>query len=130
VVLTQLVNINVGLDLYIEKVSRKELAYFRKVNFLIPFFEGFFNTEIENLEDLELTKESVEELRDRCERVLNDRTLAKDLLPTQGGFFFGSINYDKYYYDDVVDVLDNCNALLQEFDNLKEDEFIIFRIWY
>ena len=125
-----------GLDLYIEKVSRyiekvsrKELAYFRKVNFLIPFFEGFFNTEIENLEDLELTKESVEELRDRCERVLNDRTLAKDLLPTQSGFFFGSINYDEYYYDDVVDVLDNCNALLQEFDNLKEDEFIVFRIW-
>ena len=30
-----------GLDLYIEKVSRKKLAYFRKVNFLIPFFEGF-----------------------------------------------------------------------------------------
>ena len=28
-----------GLDLYIDKVSRKELAYFRKVNFLIPFFE-------------------------------------------------------------------------------------------
>jgi len=130
VVLTQLVNINVGLDLYIEKVSRKELAYFRKVNFLIPFFEGFFNTEIENLEDLELTKESVEELRDRCERVLNDRTLAKDLLPTQGGFFFGSINYDKYYYDDVVDVLNNCVTLLQEFDNLKEGESIIFNIWY
>ena len=129
-VLTQLVNINVGLDLYIEKVSRKELAYFRKVNFLIPFFEGFFNTEIENLEDLELTKESVEELRDRCERVLNDRTLAKDLLPTQGGFFFGSINYDKYYYDDVVDVLNNCVTLLQEFDNLKEGESIIFNIWY
>lgn len=119
-----------GLDLYIEKVSRKELAYFRKVNFLIPFFEGFFNTEIENLEDLELTKESVEELRDRCERVLNDRTLAKDLLPTRGGFFFGSINYDEYYYDDVVDVLDNCNALIQEFDNLKEGESIIFNIWY
>lgn len=119
-----------GLDLYIEKVSRKELAYFRKVNFLIPFFENYFDIKIENLEDLELTKKSVEELRDRCEQVLNDRTLAKDLLPTQGGFFFGSINYDEYYYDDVVDVLDNCNTLLQEFDNLKEGESIIFNIWY
>lgn len=118
-----------GLDLYIEKVSRKELAYFRKVNFLIPFFEGFFNTEIENLEDLELTKESVEELRDRCEQVLEDHTKAKELLPTQKGFFFGSTDYDSYYYQDILDVLENCNALLPEFDNLKEDEFIIFRIW-
>ena len=49
-----------GLDLYIEKISRKELAYFRKVNFLIPFFEGFFDTKIENLEDVELTRESVD----------------------------------------------------------------------
>lgn len=119
-----------GLDLYIEKVSRKELAYFRKVNFLIPFFEGFFNTEIENLEDLELTRESIEELKDRCESVLKDYTLAKDLLPTQEGFFFGSTNYDEYYYDDVEDVLDNCNALLQEFEQLKEEESIIFKIWY
>ncbi|WP_295723666.1 hypothetical protein [uncultured Leptotrichia sp.] len=119
-----------GLELYIEKIARKELAYFRKVNFLIPFFENYFNVKLENLENLELTKESIEELRDRCKRVLNDRTLVKDLLPTQGGFFFGNINYDEYYYDDVVDVLENCNALLPEFDNLKEDESIIFKIWF
>lgn len=119
-----------GLDLYIEKVSRKELAYFRKVNFLIPFFESFFNIEINNLEDLELTKESVEELRDRCEQVLKDHTLANNLLPTQKGFFFGSTDYDKYYYDDVEDVLVNCNTLFQEFDELAGNESIIFKIWY
>lgn len=119
-----------GLDLYIEKVSRKELAYFRKVNFLIPFFENYFDVKLENLKDLEITKSSIKELKDRCERVLNARTLVKDLLPTQGGFFFGNINYDEYYYDDVVDVLDNCNALLQEFEKLKEGESIIFNIWY
>lgn len=111
--------------IYIEKISRKELAYFRKVNFLIPFFENYFNTKIENLKDLEITKESIKELKDRCEHILADHTIAKDLLPTQGGFFFGSINYDEYYYDDVVDVLDNCNVLLQEFDKLEEDLILI-----
>ena len=119
-----------GLELYIEKIARKELAYFRKVNFLIPFFENYYSSKINNLEDFEITKSSILELKDRCEQVLNDRTLAKDLLPTHGGFFFGNINYDEYYYDDVVDVLENCNALLPEFDNLKEDESIIFKIWF
>lgn len=77
-----------GLDLFIEKVSRKELAYFRKVNFLIPFFENYFNTKLKNLKDLEITRESIEELKNRCESILKDHTLAKDLLPTQSGFFF------------------------------------------
>lgn len=119
-----------GLDLYIDKVSRKELAYFRKVNFLIPFFESFFNTEINNLEDLKITKESIKELKDRCEHILADHTIAKDLLPTRGGCLFGSVAYNKYYYEDVEKVLNNCVTLLQEFDNLKEGESIIFNIWY
>lgn len=119
-----------GLDLYIEKVSRKELAYFRKVNFLIPFFENYFDVKIENLKDLELTKSSIKELKDRCEHILRDHTLAKDLLPTRGGCFFGSVSYDRYYYEDVESVLNSCNTVLQEFDQLKKGESIIFNIWY
>lgn len=119
-----------GLDLFIEKISRKELAYFRKVNFLIPFFENYFNTKLENLKDLEITRESIEELKNRCEQVLNDHTLAKDLLPTQPGFFFGSTNYDEYYYKNVENVLEICKTLLPEFDNLKDGERIVFNFWY
>jgi hypothetical protein len=28
-----------GLDLYFHRVKRKEIGYFRKVNFLVAFFE-------------------------------------------------------------------------------------------
>ncbi len=119
-----------GLDLYIEKVSRKELAYFRKVNFLIPFFENYFNVKLENLKDLEITKSSIKELKDRCEHILRDHTLAKDLLPTREGFFFGSTSYDNNYYKDIEEVLKTCNTVLQEFGQLEEGESIIFNIWY
>lgn len=119
-----------GLDLFIDKISRKELAYFRKVNFLIPFFKETLFSEINNLEDLKVTKESIEELKNRCEQVLNDHTLAKDLLPTQPGFFFGSTNYDEYYYKNVENVLETCKTLLPEFDNLKDGERIVFNIWF
>ena len=33
--------------------------------------------------------------------VLKDDSVAKKLLPTQEGFFFGSCDYDEYYWDDL-----------------------------
>jgi hypothetical protein len=119
-----------GLDLFIEKVSRKELAYFRKVNFLIPFFENYFNTKLENLKDLEITRESIEELKNRCESILKDHTLAKDLLPTKSGFFFGNTDYDDDYYGKVKLTLQYCEAILVQFNCIKEDETIVFNFWY
>jgi len=35
-------------------------------------------------------------------KTIKDPTVAQKLLPTQSGFFFGSTNYDQYYYGDLV----------------------------
>lgn len=119
-----------GLDLYIEKISRKELAYFRKYNFLIPFFEEFYGIEIENLRDVPIGKESIEELIRRCKEILNDPTLADKLLPTTEGFFFGNTGYNEYYYEAIKDCLDKCLEILSKFDTLESGESIVFQIWY
>jgi hypothetical protein len=34
-------------------------------------------------------------------QVINSSTVAKRLLPTQSGFFFGSTDYDQWYYEDL-----------------------------
>ena len=48
-----------------------------------------------------------------------------------GGFFFGSIYYDEYYYDDVKQVFEYCkNNLLPIFNELEEDEYLTFETWY
>lgn len=36
-------------------------------------------------------------------RVIEDPTVAKELLPTRKGFFFGSYEYDEHYLDDVYE---------------------------
>lgn len=47
------------------------------------------------------------------------------------GFFFGGIDYDKYYFDDVKQILEYCKeTLLPMFDNLNDREGIYFRAWY
>lgn len=117
-----------GLDLFFER--HKVVGYFRKVNFLVRYFAdlGF---DVENQTPLCITKEQVVDLRDRCETVLNDHSQAEDLLPTMSGFFFGSTDYDGYYFEDVEQVLKYCNEiLLPMFDELDNEEGIYFSTWY
>lgn len=125
-----------GLDIFFfrrnrsKEIGAEEIAYFRKVNFLVRFFgdKGF---DIENQTPLKITKGMCEELAERCRTVLNDVTTCKKLLPTMSGFFFGSIAYDKYYMQDVEDVLNKLeNNILPAFDNLQDTEYITFETWY
>lgn len=38
------------------------------------------------------------------------------ILPTQGGFFFGSTDYDKYYMEDIKYTIDILEKILEETD--------------
>lgn len=51
--------------------------------------------------------------------VLADPQIAETVLPTQGGFFFGSTDYDSYYLEDIKQTSEVLGALLAEPD---EDE--------
>ena len=113
-----------GLDIFLTKKKRTNIGYFRKVNFLVKFFEerGF---DVENQTPLEISKEQAEELLERCEEVLKDNSKGPELLPTMSGFFFGNTDYNSYYYKDVKSVRDYIKeTLLPEFDTLKDDESI------
>ena len=42
--------------------------------------------------------------------------LAKELLPTQNGFFFGSTEYDQWYMEDIVSTVEILTKVLDETD--------------
>ena len=48
-------------------------------------------------------------------RILNPETAAS-LLPTQEGFFFGSTDYDEYYFEDIVETVNILQKVLSETD--------------
>ena len=56
-------------------------------------------------------------------KTIKDSSLAKELLPTAEGFFFGSTDYNEYYYQDLV----NTKKIIeQEFQNaFKKYDIII-----
>jgi hypothetical protein len=47
-------------------------------------------------------------------QVIEDPSLAQELLPTQSGFFFGGTEYDKWYLDDLQHTVDMLEPYLSE----------------
>jgi hypothetical protein len=90
-----------------------EAAYWRKANAIHAWF-------VENVQDGEddcktyhVSADELFELLDICKQIDQGKNiaLAKSLLPTQGGFFFGSTEYDEGYWHDIritIDQLENC----------------------
>lgn len=119
-----------GLDIYFTRKKTNEIGYFRKVNFLVKYFENK-GMDVENQRPLEIFKEDAEELVENCKKVLENHDLAEELLPTCEGFFFGPTEYNDWYFESVQDVLNFVeNELLPEFNELDSNESIYFEIWY
>ncbi len=47
-------------------------------------------------------------------QVIEDSSVAEELLPTAGGFFFGQTSYDEDYYEDIRYTEETLTKLLEE----------------
>jgi sugar-specific transcriptional regulator TrmB len=114
--------------------EEKEIAYFRKVNFLLPFFNYQ-----QNCSDVIIEKCLVENLVNLCNDVLKLyhkhksgeidkfelRKFVSEYLPTTSGFFFGSTEYDELnYFKNVETVRDKFSNILDTFDWENETFFM------
>lgn len=104
----------------------EEIGYFRKVNFLMSFFDYDGNCEYK-----EIAKCELEDLRDACAEISKMEPINKErcaeLLPTQSGFFFGNTDYDQWYFNDVKEVFEWVDGVL---DHLADDEVVLMYCWW
>lgn len=97
--------------------SGQDDAYFRKFNFIYEYFFDRLKDE-----ECEVYKSDVASIIERCDKILENHSLAPSLLPTRSGFFFGSTEYDKYYFDDVEHcktVMSNLLKKMEEHPDLR-----------
>ena len=104
------------LDKEVEMSYEEYNAYFRKVNFLFYYFDSTLGKMYDSCYAF-VELDDVDDIIDRCERVLKDHRLAQSLLPTQDGFFFGSTDYDNWYFSDVKD----CLKQMKKYRKLLKD---------
>lgn len=99
-----------GLDQYLEKVKKgqdklngEQLYYWRKVNPIHKWFtDNCADGDMEKtIDGVRVTISDLKKLRDDIKLVLDNKNKAKEVLPTQEGFFFGGYDYDEYYFDSL-----------------------------
>ena len=90
-------------------------AYWRKANAIHNFIVQHHADGVDECQDIVLQPRDVQSLRNLCLLLLikKDPELAKEHLPPQSGFFFGSTEINDWYWEDLeltVSQLDRCLA--------------------
>ena len=104
----------------------ERLMYWRKVNCIHRFFLDQTGSDHDKA-TIYLELEHLKELYHRIEQILENHSLAEELLPTQEGFFFGSTEYDEYYFKDLEDTLEPLGEIIQE---LNQNDEILYDLVY
>ena len=98
-----------GLDMYLLKDFKetdedyKKEAYWRKANAIHNWFVNNVQNGVDDCGYYVVPKDQLEKLLEIVKEVLADHSKAKKLLPTTAGFFFGSTDYDEWYFKDLED---------------------------
>ena len=101
-----------GLDMMLI-YEDNQIASWRKANAIHKWFVDNVQDGVDDCGDYKVTKEQLIELHNACNDVLADPNLAEQLLPTQGGFFFGETNYDDGYIYDLENTVRIINEILK-----------------
>lgn len=120
-----------GLDMYLFKHKKfrdndkefnelarqneEEILYWRKANMIRSWFVN--HTALSSDDDgvyIPISRETLELLKQDLKDTLNDYRLATVLFPTSSGFFFGSTDYDEYYWKDLEYTLEEVTKILDE----------------
>jgi hypothetical protein len=72
--------------------------------------------------------EDLEHLLADCESILSDKKKAPDILPTCAGFFFGSTDFDEWFWEDIERTVSELQNILGNLD-LTKWEFYYRSSW-
>lgn len=123
-------------DLTISRKTNYEVGYWRKANHIHNWFiqncadRDECGDPIDDCRPIEITVDKLEELLESCKKVLADHSLASSLLPTQSGFFFGSTEYDEYYFKDIEDTIEIIEPVLKFAKHKLEIKDYVWEVYY
>lgn len=106
-----------------------EVAYWRKANAIHKWFVDHVQEGRDDCNEYWVSFEQLKELQDTCIQVLEDKSKASSLLPTHSGFFFGSTEYDDYYFTDVDDTIELLDEIISNPEKYKDFRFFYSSSW-
>ena len=92
----------------------EEIGYWRKANQIHQWFVDNVQHGVDNCGEYCVSKGQLEDLLEICIKILNDNSLAEELLPTASGFFFGGTEYDEWYFKDIENTIEVLKEALSD----------------
>jgi uncharacterized protein YbdZ (MbtH family) len=96
------------------KEITEQVGYWRKANQIHAWFVEHVQAGKDDCMDYYVNRQQLEELLDVVNTVLTDHAKAPELLPPQAGFFFGSTDYDEWYFKDLEQTKEIIEGALAE----------------
>ena len=109
---------------FMSKETMYQVGYWRKENAIHKWFVDNCADGVDECQQIYVSVEKAKELRNLCNRVLENHELAKELLPTQGGFFFGGLEYDEWYFSGLKYTKELLDKVIEFVDT--QDNYDIF----
>jgi len=98
-----------------------EAMYWRKANAIHKWFVDKCQDGVDECQETYVDTIRLRELVDTCKIVLAKPKKAAELLPPSAGFFFGSIDLDEYYLNDLRSTVETLERILAAEDVDKFD---------
>lgn len=113
-----------------KKLGIKHVAYWRKANQIHRYF-CTVGICLEPDVLYRISGKDILNLLDKCVQVLKEPRKAKEILPTQEGFFFGSTNYDNYYFYGIAETLEQMSKLFFDYSpkEFEKTNFLYYASW-
>ena len=111
-----------GLDKFEPKKVVYEVGYWRKANAIHNWFVENVQSNTDDCERYYVPLEQLSELKELCEKTLNNLNTAPENLPTKQGFFFGSYEYDERYNHD----LNHTIYIINKINDIPDAKYWVF----
>ncbi|MGA0851692.1 MAG: hypothetical protein ACO3QM_06615 [Candidatus Nanopelagicaceae bacterium] len=88
-------------------------GYWRKANAIHGWFVKNVQDGEDECKEHYVSREQLLELQEACVEVISNPDRASELLPVTQGFFFGTYEYDEWYFSYVRETIDMIGRLLK-----------------
>jgi hypothetical protein len=92
----------------------EQVGYWRKANAIHKWFVDNVQAGNDNCSTYFVDIPDLMNLLDVCKEVKNNPEKAEELLPPEGGFFFGDVSIDQYYFHTIDNTIKILEGVLSE----------------
>jgi hypothetical protein len=103
--------------------------YWRKANAIHNWFVQNVQDGEDDCKPYHVSVDQLRDLVELCKRTLANRAEAEDLMPPLAGFFFGDTEVDEFYFEDLMDTIDELEKFINDEEFVRCWEFTYRSSW-